>query len=514
MTKREEKGINPISSDILKPLLKNKEYKGLTGLYERHFNKEFVELQQYYTNRQWSFVKSSVIKLLQTIDIVSYSIGGEIAINHYWFRLKSALKKTLKGIDITLKSWLERKGMLLSDNHYIVDIKSMHYRTGTPSYLVEELNKLYTKNLLNKAQDIRLVVATEKRLETKENIKVVNNNLERLEKKNYFSRSFFSKSVGQKVFKSLIKGIDTVGYNALNTIENKAKLKIENILSSSHKIWDKDILESYAPTRLSYTGRIYQTHNQGTQGLPKLIKQRNLRAMRKVWGKENVINYDMPSAQLNALLDIAEQVNLDLPYLKDYLDNPNARDQIAEQSGLDKKVVKILILSYVFGAKSHIVKDTAHKDILRDFYGTFTHGLNQSYDKFLEITTNLVSDIRKFLNQSINIAKMLGIVDLDQYKANNKVVEIDLSLLENEQGALSKSKVTAFLLQGKEQEFILEVMNLLDNQGIDILGYEFDGLIVEGVISQELLDLARIKTNFKRANLISKDFCDRSLEVV
>ena len=57
-------------------------------------------------------------------------------------------------------------------------------------------------------------------------------------------------------------------------------------------------------------------------------------------------------------------------------------------------------------------------------------------------------------------------------------------------------------------------MNLLDNQGIDILGYEFDGLIVEGVISQELLDLARIKTNFKRANLISKDFCDRSLEVV
>ena len=140
--------------------------------------------------------------------------------------------------------------------------------------------------------------------------------------------------------------------------------------------------------------------------------------------------------------------------------------------------------------------------------------MNQSYNKFLEITKNVVSDIRKFLNQSINIAKILGIVDLDQYKANNKVVEIDLSLLENEQGSLSKSKVTAFLLQGKEQEFILEVMNLLDNQGIDILGYEFDGLIVEGVISQELLDLARIKTNFKRANLISKDFCDRSLEVV
>ena len=145
MGKREEKGVNPISSDILKPLMKNKEYKGLTGLYERHFNKEFVKMQQYYTNRQWIFVKSTVIKLLQTIDIVSYSIGGEIAINHYWFRLKSALKKTLKGTDITLKSWLERKGMLLSDNHYIVDVKSMHYRTGTPSYLVEELNKLYTK---------------------------------------------------------------------------------------------------------------------------------------------------------------------------------------------------------------------------------------------------------------------------------------------------------------------------------------------------------------------------------
>ena len=236
--------------------------------------------------------------------------------------------------------------------------------------------------------------------------------------------------------------------------------------------------------------------------------------MRKVWGKENVINYDMPSAQLNALLDIAEQVDLDLPYLKDYLENPNAKDQIAEQSGLDKKVVKLLVLSYVFGAKSHIAKDNAHKDILRDFYGTFTHDLNQSYDKFLEITNNLVSDIRKFLNQSVNIAKMLGIVDLDQHKANNNVVEIDLSLLENESGALSKSKVTAFLLQGKEQEFILEVMNLLDNRGIDILGYEFDGLIVEGVISQELLDLARIKTNFKRANLISKDFCDRSFEVV
>ena len=28
MGKREEKGVNPISSDILKPLMKNKEYKG------------------------------------------------------------------------------------------------------------------------------------------------------------------------------------------------------------------------------------------------------------------------------------------------------------------------------------------------------------------------------------------------------------------------------------------------------------------------------------------------------
>lgn len=506
MTKREEKGINPISSDILKPLLENKEYKGLTGLYERHFSKELTELQQYYTNRQWIFVKSTVIRLLQTIDIASYSIGGEIAINHYWFRLKSALKKTLKGTDITLKTWLERKGMLLSDNYYIVDVKSMHYMSGTPSYLVEELNKLYTKNLLDKAQDIRLVVAIEKRLEIKENIKIVNNNLNRLEKKNYFSRSFFSKTVGQKVFKDLIKGIDTVGYNALNTIENKAKLKIENILNNSHKIWDKDILESYVPTKLSYTGRIYQVQNQGTQGLPRLIKQRNLRAMRKVWGKENVTNYDMPSAQLNALLDIADQVNLDLPYLKDYLNNPNSKEQIAKQSGLDKKVVKLLILSYVFGAKSRISEDTAHKDILREFYGTFTYNLNQSYDKFLEITKNVVSDIRKFLNQSINIAKILGIVDLDLYKANNKIVEIDLSLLENEQGSLSKSKVTAFLLQGKEQEFILEIMNLLDQRGIDILSYEFDGLVVEGVIPQDLLELAKIRTNFKRADLVSKDF--------
>lgn len=514
MGKREEKGFNPISSNVLKPLLENKEYKGLTSLYERHFNKEFVELQQYYTTRQWVFVKSTVIKLLQTIDIVSYSIGGEIAINHYWFRLKSALKKVLKGTDLTLKSWLERKGMLLSDNHYIVDIKSMHYRTGTPSYLVEELNKLYTKGLLDKAQDIRLVVANEKRLEIKENIKIVNTNLEKLEKKNYFSRSFFSKTVGQKVFKTLIKGIDTIGYNALNTIENKAKLKIENILSNSHKIWDKDILESYVPTRLSYTGRVYQVQNQGTQGLPRLIKQRNLRAMRKVWGKENAINYDMPSAQLNALLEIAEQVGLELPYLKEYLDNPNAREQIAKLSGLDKKVVKLLVLSYIFGAKSCISEDFAHKDILRDFYGSFTSTLNENYTKFLDITSNLVSDIRKFLNKSIDIAKMLGVLDLDQHKANNKVVEVDLSLLENELGTLSKSKVTAFLLQGKEQEFILEVMNLLDKHNIDILSYEFDGLVTEGVIPQELLNLARIRTNFKRANLISKDFCDESLEVV
>lgn len=514
MGKREEKGINPISSDILKPLLKNKEYKGLTGLYERHFNKEFVELQQHYTNRQWIFIKSTVIKLLQTIDIVSYSIGGEIAINHYWFRLKSALKKTLKDTDLTLKSWLERKGMLLSDNHYIVDIKSMHYRTGTPSYLVEELNKLYTKNLLNKAQDIRLVVATEKRLEIKENIKIVNNNLDRLEKKNYFSRSFFSKSVGQKVFKTLIKGIDKVGYNALNTVENKAKLKIKNILSNSHKIWDKDILESYAPIKLSYTGRVYQVENQGTQGLPRLIKQRNLRAMRKVWGKENVINYDMPSAQLNALLDIAEQIGLELPFLKEYLDNPNAKEKIAELSGLDKKVVKLLILSYVFGAKSKITTDSAHQEILREFYGSFTYNLNKNYNKFKEVTKDLVSDIRKFLNKSINIAKMIGVIDLDHNNANNKIVEIDLDLLKNSKGELCKSKVTAFLLQGKEQEFILEVMNLLDNQGIDILGYEFDGLIVERGIPQELLDMARTKTNFKRANLISKNFCDESLEVV
>lgn len=513
---REHLGTNPISEDILKPLLELKEYKDITVLYERLYRHELEELSQYYTPRQFIFLKTTLIRLIQTIDLVSYSVGGMLPIHNYFFRLRNQLSKKVGNLGISLKHWIEEKNIIYTDNHYIVGFKSKCYATHSHLYLKEGINKIYTKHLLDKASDIRLIIAQEKKLKIDEKILVVNENLESLEKKHYFSRSFFSAKVAKKCFKSLIKGLnnENLGAEVLTTVENKAKLKLEKICKFSHKLWDNDILESYAPTKLSYTGRVYQTGNYGTQGLPRQIKQRNLRAMRKVWGKENVINYDMPSAQLNALLEIAEQVDLDLPYLKEYLDNPDSREQIAKQSGLDKKVVKLLILSYVFGAKSGISEDFAHKDILRDFYGTFTHGLNQSYNKFLEITKNVVSDIRKFLNKSIDIAKMIGVVDLDRFKANNKVVEVDLSLLENELGALSKSKVTAFLLQGKEQEFILEVMNLLDQRGIDILSYEFDGLVVEGKIPQDLLNLAKTKTNFKRADLVSKEFCDESLEVV
>lgn len=511
---REQLGTNPISDDILKPLLKLKEYQDMTVLYERLYRHELEELSQYYTSRQFIFIKATLIRLIQTIDLVSFSVGGMLPIHNYFFRLRKQLSKKVGDLGISLKQWIEQKNIIYTDNHYIVGLKSKCYATNSYLYLKEGINKIYTKHLLDKASDIRLIVAQERKMKIDEKILVVNKNLEKLEKKHYFSRSFFSASVAKKCFKTLIKGLDNenLGIEVFTTVENKAKLKLEKICKFSHKLLDKDILESYAPTKLSYTGRVYQIDNYGTQGLPKQIKQRNLRAMRKVWGYENVINYDMPSAQLNALLDIADQVELELPHLNEYVNNPNIKNEIANKTGLDSRVIKLLVLSYVFGAKNRISEDSAHFEILRDFYGFYTNSIKESYEKFKEVTKDLVMDIRKFLINSINIAKLIGTINGN--KANNKVVEVDLELLCDDLGNLSKSKVTAFLLQGKEQEFILEVMFLLDQRNIDILSYEFDGLVVQGEIPQDILDLARTKINFKRADLVTKNFCDESLEVV
>jgi hypothetical protein len=67
-------------------------------------------------------------------------------------------------------------------------------------------------------------------------------------------------------------------------------------------------------------------------------------------------------------------------------------------------------------------------------------------------------------------------------------------------------EISAFLLQGLEAAFVYTLITLSAEYGYEVRSCEHDGLITYGVIPEEAIVIARIKSGFSSALLEEKDF--------
>jgi hypothetical protein len=309
---------------------------------------------------------------------------------------------------------------------------------------------------------------------------------------NYMARTLLS-----NVQRTLVEELATVQPDTLdNYLKSKTHTlihKLATIYESTSTILTGDILHHIAPLRVSYTGRFYETDNLGTTGLSKKIKAENYELISKILDQP-IVNYDLRASQLAAILSYGKQYGVEFPAISLYVHDKANRGQLAAECNLPISLFKQLVLILLFGGQldGNSVRDAFTKHGIVD-----RAELAISLRKFRTTTTALRADLTTWYSLALTIRPTL--ITNSIYLTNN-VTTVPMSLIPN------KRKLSAFLLQGMEASFILNLINLSkwSAYNFHFLSYEFDGLITLGSIPAEAITRAMTISGFSQAILEPK----------
>ena len=128
---------------------------------------------------------------------------------------------------------------------------------------------------------------------------------------------------------------------------------------------------------------------------------------------------------------------------------------MSKELGIDKNNLKRLIYSSVFGSIARDSQFSTAKNVLKDS------------DKVkLWRNTGLYKDIRKYYSLVENYIKSRLVDENGDF--SNGIITVNLKT-----NKLTKSQLSAILLQGLESLFIYELIKLCDDNGIKVVSYEF-----------------------------------------
>ena len=231
------------------------------------------------------------------------------------------------------------------------------------------------------------------------------------------------------------------------------------------------------------TGRICEV--QGQQGLSRSAK--------KVIYKDvaNLNNYDIRSAQIVLLSHYCQQLNIDTTWIDEYVNNPDAKKVFAKEVGLSIDDWKKTILSVIFGA-SDTIYGTPFQ-IIYNSCGKDKAKANEVHQKWLMITEKLRQTCKSWLTEVKKLATMSAV---NSILTNAVGVQLDLI---NQR--VSRKFLSSFFLQGLESKIISELI-LHKTDDYEVVSPEFDGLVVKGVINDEIWQSVLKKCNLSHTNLI------------
>lgn len=282
--------------------------------------------------------------------------------------------------------------------------------------------------------------------------------------------------------------------------------------------------QDYIPNqgyRLAYkvcsTGRMFE-RGAGFQNLPKRLKQRLLLT------QPNVKNYDLRSSQVSILVDECIKNEIPCKRLLEFITYNDSKEKIAEKIGISvsdfKKIFFVKIFSGVNGkigfspenesffnqvceiVDEKLPYDQTDSETFWDECYKLTDKINENlklYYAEISAWNNFLKDTYGHRKKVKNAAG-IWLCDLDEYK--NKRKSGNLSI-----GRQWVSKVSAFLLQGVEANFIYTVIGLSEKYNFTPISFEHDGLTVIGTIPKQCIDEAKQLTDFKYAEFDEKNFC-------
>ena len=236
-------------------------------------------------------------------------------------------------------------------------------------------------------------------------------------------------------------------------------------------------------------GRIYEIDG-GVQNFSRVSKNTNYKS-------ENTYNYDIRSCALSALCLYCKKLNINCEDIEHYILDKTLKGKLAKDIGVSENCWKQCLLSAIFGANIDGLGSIAQN--IKEDVGNLK--VDEVYARFLTVSKPYMTVIKQWLNTVKRFA-------LEQMTTDGSIVNAvgcKINITDGEYKNINAKQLSSFYLQGLESAFIYDIIINAQNK-FKILSYEFDGLVTEGVIPQELIDECKQSSGFTNAILEVKGF--------
>lgn len=303
-----------------------------------------------------------------------------------------------------------------------------------------------------------------------------------------------------------------------------------DLLTTGHYI-KKDKNGNYQQRQsftVSSTGRMFSSY--GYQGATKITKSVI---------HEGKFNYDIPNSQIRVLVQELEKVKVrfwdefnetekqycedGLKHLIEYRDGDLKKDDIARNLRISVDDWKKCLYTLVFGGPLSSHPETSIGSITSKY--AFTPGFKSSklykeLDKFKRPITIWLKYCQRYYmeyelspEQEVELRSSVNMIvgDSDSIKFEDYCYNGIVFLNKYSSIFADPKKLSSFILQGIESSFIFHLSIALADVGIEIVSYEFDGIVTSKPIPEKYINYAREKSGFTTGQVLVKDFT-KSLE--
>jgi len=275
---------------------------------------------------------------------------------------------------------------------------------------------------------------------------------------------------------------------------------------------EKNDIYSYKPIyRITASGRVSEIGG-GFQSCSREMKQASIE------GIEDIHNYDLKASQVNGLRHQFKLLDLDTSWLDEYINNPSAKEQLAERAMLSKEAWKKCLLIVIMGGQtnksipvkegSKRMKDSdVYKEIKDDIKRTQVtedseEGASLVRESFLKAIDGLIKPLRKWRRTLKNDYWKIGKKYGRRYRGVVRIKNyLGISYNKND---FTEGKLAARILQGQEAAFIHKITILSVDQGYKVVGNEHDGVITIGKIPDKVIEQAKEEIGITEFDLIEK----------
>ena len=249
----------------------------------------------------------------------------------------------------------------------------------------------------------------------------------------------------------------------------------------------------YRPAyRMQSSGRIGQIGG-GLQNASRAMKSAAYGTL------PGVRNYDLRSSQPRILIVLMGEAGLPADWLRRYADDPDAKRASAAATGLSVDGWKRCLNSLLMGARAPTLKQAKtgkfDRNALVRTVRDETEGhaeFDHVYGRLRDHVGPLVDDLREWHRYLVGpYVERNGVAvgANDAVYVENRVgavLEVDGPDVDRENW-LTKAKMAAHLLQGREAAFTHTVAMAGASSGYTVLAHEHDGLVVEGRVPEDVV---------------------------